>query len=363
MMAFSPFQQPKARLPRSLDRLAHRIPAPLPGMTIGFTTTNTSVDGLSNASQHDDSNEMLDKISVERLDKVVNEKICVQEKASKQNLWIAQVQNLKKGATIKKTSEITNCNVSKQRKQMIVSDDLISLDEKSTESFDPFYKFSRHRVVAQDIVPCEKGETQRRRVRFQLDEQHAAPKKGTGEKKKNILIDKRIHYSRNEIKATHAEAQKTVKAFRASQPDAVARIDRFYMEFCNIDNKKKDDFDIVEDEEKEEIMRNFLEEWAKCDVRGLEDDVTLRRTFRQDRKMAIESILAYQEKLVERYKRMNLRLTSGSAATDLMAESLRARSESTSHRARMFAMYMALGDALAATTADDENESEARLCI
>lgn len=361
-MAFSPFQQPKARLPRSLDRLAHRIPAPLPGMTIGFTTANSSIDILHNASQHDESSEMPDKIPIERLDKVVNEKIYVQEKPSKQKLWIAQVQNLKKGVTIKKTSPITNHNTYIQKKQVIVSDDLILLDEKSIESFDPFCKFSRHRV-AQESEPFQKGESQRYRVRFQLDEQQMAPKKATGEKKKNILIDKRIHYSRNEIKATYADAQKTVKAFRASQPDAVSRIDRFYMEFCNIDNKKNDDFDIVEDEEKEEIMRNFLEEWAKCDVRGLEDDVTQHRTFRQDRKMAIESILAYQEKLVERYKRMNLRLTSGSAASDLMAESLRARSESTSHRARMFAMYMALGDALAASADDEESESEARYCI
>jgi hypothetical protein len=103
-----------------------------------------------------------------------------------------------------------------------------------------------------------------------------------------------------------------------------------------------------DDEDQEEMLRDFLRDWAASNVRGLEELVTGRNMFTDTRKMAVQSVLAYQQTLREKL-----------CATEVerMADLLRARSESTSQRARIFAMYLALGDALVANSCNNE-ESE-----
>lgn len=155
-----------------------------------------------------------------------------------------------------------------------------------------------------------------------------------------------------ELKEVRESAKKRVQKFRAKHPAKVRQVDRLFGEFCSLNNKRDEqDFD-NEEEEKEEMLRAFLEDWAAFGLRGLEEDVTARRMFLEDRRMSIGSVLTYQARLKaqERNQRMLSLYTSTTqedvAILERRAELLLARSESTSHRARMFAMYMALGDAL-----------------
>ena len=153
-------------------------------------------------------------------------------------------------------------------------------------------------------------------------------------------------------------AKKKVQKFQAKHPATVRQVDRLFGELCSINNKQDDRDAFEEDEEQEEMLRAFLEDWAAFGLRGLEEEVTARKMFREDRSMATGSVLTYQERLKaqERNQRMfSLYAPTAQeylAAFEHRAELLRARSESTSHRARMFAMYMAQGDALFVASED-----------
>jgi len=179
---------------------------------------------------------------------------------------------------------------------------------------------------------------------------HRCPRTKNAPKTKSLL-EKRF-WTPHELNEMRESAKKRVQKFQAKHPATVRQVDRLYGDFCSLNNKKDEqDFD-EEDEEKEEMLRAFLEDWAAFGLRGLEEDVTARRMFLEDRRMSIGSVLTYQERLKaqERNQRMFSLYTSTTqedvATLENRAELLRARCESTSHRARMFAMYMALGDAL-----------------
>jgi hypothetical protein len=148
---------------------------------------------------------------------------------------------------------------------------------------------------------------------------------------------KRVYWSRNEVESMKRDAVQCAKAFRTKQPATVSRLKQLFEDFCwkqSIDNDYSVD---TEDEEEEEMLHRFLIDWGMSNVRGLEERVVPRRVFDQDRRMALESVLAYQQILRQ----------SGVHSQVEMAAMLSTRSESASRRARMFAMYMALGDALA----------------
>lgn len=171
-----------------------------------------------------------------------------------------------------------------------------------------------------------------------------------------------LFWSRNEVKQIRNEAQLSADSFRAKHPATAQQVGKLFEEFCSSSNNNNNSSSKArndeEDEENEEILRDFLQDWAASGVRGLEEGVTGRHMFLETRKMGVESVLAYQESLREQQKLASLYTTNALPprpyeASDRMAELLRARSESTSHRARMFAMYMALGDALVVTVNDE----------
>jgi len=178
---------------------------------------------------------------------------------------------------------------------------------------------------------------------------------------KDKKLTNKIFWTPNKLQEMRNSATKRVEKFRAKHPATVRQVDQLFEKFCSINNKKDEqDYD-EEDEEKEEMLRAFLEDWAAFGLRGLEEDVTDRKMFQEDRHMAIGSVLTYQERLraQERSERMFSLYSSNpeeeSAAFEHRAELLRNRSESTSHRARMFAMYMALGDALFVANEDQSS--------
>ena len=165
-------------------------------------------------------------------------------------------------------------------------------------------------------------------------------------------IQEQQFWTLSEIDNVRQSAKEKVQKFQAKHPATVRQVEQLFGEFCSINNKK-DELDVCEeDEEMEEMLRAFLEDWAAFGLRGLEEDVTARQVFREDRSMATGSVLTYQERLKaqERNQRMFALYAPTAqesiAALEQRAELLRARSESASHRSRMFAMYMALGDAL-----------------
>ena len=166
--------------------------------------------------------------------------------------------------------------------------------------------------------------------------------------------NQKLYWSPKDLKEAHGRAMRSIRKFQAKHPATVQQVDRIFEEICSSNNTKDEDNFDEEDEEKEEMLRDFLQDWAASGMRGLEEGVTARQMFREDRNMAVESVLTYQERLraQERSQRMSFSMYLSStpkedaATLEHRAELLRARSESTSHRSRMFAMYMALGDAL-----------------
>jgi hypothetical protein len=160
---------------------------------------------------------------------------------------------------------------------------------------------------------------------------------------KNRSFERRF-WSLDDIKGIATKSQRRAKAFRSEYPAIAKQLSRIFMETCS-HSKSKNDLLNSDDEDQEEMLRDFLRDWAASNVRGLEELVTGRNMFKETRKMAVQSVLAYQQ---------TLRDTMCVTTADRMAELLRTRSESTSHRARMFAMYLALGDALVVNTNNDE---------
>jgi hypothetical protein len=152
---------------------------------------------------------------------------------------------------------------------------------------------------------------------------------------KNKENKRRVYWTRNEVSSMKRDALHCARAFRTEQPATVRRLKQLFEDFCW---KQSSDNDYsADDEEAEEMLHRFLIDWGMSNVRGLEERVVPRKVFDQDRRMALESVLAYQQILRE----------SGVHSQTEMETMLSTRSESASRRARMFAMYMALGDALA----------------
>jgi hypothetical protein len=190
-----------------------------------------------------------------------------------------------------------------------------------------------------------------RQVRFLGSPEVVSTDTGNGvsrkQQKKNT---NRVYWSRNEVESMKRDAVQCARAFRTKRPATVNRLKQLFEDFCwkqSIDHD--DSAETAEDEEEEELLHRFLIDWGMSSVRGLEERVVPRRVFDQDRRMALESVLAYQQILRE----------SGIHSQTEMEAMLSMRSESASRRARMFAMYMALGDALAvAAFRSDEVYSE-----
>ena len=168
-------------------------------------------------------------------------------------------------------------------------------------------------------------------------------------KVKSRLLDKRTtekcFWSSKEIQRKKARSRNRANSFRMDYPATVKQLYKVFLDTCNTTSTFNRDSTCDDDEDQEEMLRDFLRDWAASNVRGLEEMVTGRNIFTDTRKMAVQSVLAYQQALRE-----NL----GAAEVDRMADLLRARSESTSQRGRMFAMYLALGDALVANSCDNE---------
>ena len=161
----------------------------------------------------------------------------------------------------------------------------------------------------------------------------------------NKRTSERRFWSRKDMERQKARSRHRANAFRVDFPATVKQLSKIFLDTCNKSSTYNKDFVYGDDEDQEEMLRDFLRDWAASNVRGLEELVTGRHMFTDTRKMAVQSVLAYQQTLKE-----NL------CATEVhrMADLLRARSESTSQRARMFAMYLALGDALVANANNNE---------
>jgi hypothetical protein len=167
----------------------------------------------------------------------------------------------------------------------------------------------------------------------------------------------RLFWSRAEVKQMKCDANQNAESFRLLNPAIAKQVGRLFEEVCSgggsssgsstsCSSGSKSD---VDDEDNEEILRAFLRDWAASEVRGLEEGVTGRNVFMETRRMGIQGVLAYQESLREQARPFGMRNTIEQTR---MAELIRARSESTSQRSRMFAMYMALGDALVVSSND-----------
>jgi hypothetical protein len=154
----------------------------------------------------------------------------------------------------------------------------------------------------------------------------------------------RLFWSESDIQKSLTKSMRRAKAFQSEHPATVQQLSRIFMDTCSQSKSRTEDHWNEDEEEQEEMLRHFLRDWAASNVRGLEDMVTGRDLFKETRTMAVQSVLAYQQ---------TLRDTMCATTVDRMADLLRARSESTSHRARMFAMYLALGDAIVASS-DEE---------
>lgn len=385
-----PLHQHVESLPRRMtsvpnDRLRTRIdPFPMGTRMVAGTTTNEEIcigrsDGLESVSN--------DKISVNIP--------CLEQKRLR---WCEEVQNLKSGS--KPTEDPL-----KVSKPFGTSYQGAKSAEPPSKGSTPFGKFKREKKSVQsppkesigELGNQEERETPKpysaslirspRRVRFQVAfsaKNRLAPDvmdisnstsstmaSSVGKKPvatislgksisnhrcppiKNKMVKKsnfeRLYWSHNEMKQTIREAQQSAESFRTKNPVSAKQVARLFEDFCSNNNKVEKG---EEDEDNEEILREFLQDWAASEVRGLEENVTGRNMFSETKKMGIGSVLAYQESLREQQKEA-LGRSSGRTHTlydsaNRMAEQLRARSESTSQRARMFAMYMALGDALAA---------------
>ena len=153
-------------------------------------------------------------------------------------------------------------------------------------------------------------------------------------------------WSRKDVELSKARSSRRATAFLADYPAIVKQLSTIFLSTCNKSSTYNKDFVYGDDEDQEEMLRDFLRDWAASNVRGLEELVTGRNMFTDTRKMAVQSVLAYQQTLQEK-----LCVTE----VERMADLLRARSESTSQRARMFAMYLALGDALATNSSNNED--------
>lgn len=168
-------------------------------------------------------------------------------------------------------------------------------------------------------------------------------------KAKSRLLDKRTNekcfWSRKDMERHKARSRHRASTFRVDYPATVKQLSKIFLDTCNKSSTYSKDFVYGDDEDQEEMLRDFLRDWAASNVRGLEELVTGRNMFTDTRKMAVQSVLAYQQTLKE---------TLCATEVDRMADLLRARSESTSQRARMFAMYLALGDALVANSNNNE---------
>jgi hypothetical protein len=170
------------------------------------------------------------------------------------------------------------------------------------------------------------------------------------------LLDKRsmerCYWSNKDIERIKVKSQFRANTFRVEHPSTIKQLSRIFLDTCNQSSTYNKEYMQGDDEDQEEMLRDFLRDWAASNIRGLEELVTGRNLFKETRKMAVQSVLAYQQ---------TLRETMCSTEVDRMSDLLRARSESTSHRARMFAMYLALGDALVVNadnheTSLDEND-------
>jgi hypothetical protein len=155
----------------------------------------------------------------------------------------------------------------------------------------------------------------------------------------------RLFWSESDIQKSTTKSMRRARVFQSENPATVQQLSRIFMDTCSQSQRTEEHCD-DDEEDQEEMLRNFLRDWAASKVRGLEDMVTGRDLFKETRTMSVQSVLAYQQ---------TLRDTMCATTIDRMADLLRARSESTSHRARMFAMYLALGDAIVANSNEECN--------
>lgn len=157
----------------------------------------------------------------------------------------------------------------------------------------------------------------------------------------------RLFWSRVEVKHMQNKAHLKATLYRSKNPAIAKQVGLLFEETCGAGSNQNTTQLDEDAEDNEEIMRSFLQDWAASDVRGLEEDVTGRNIFAESRKMGVQGVLAYQESIREKAK-----LGRCNEESNQMAELIRSRSESISQRARMFALYIALGDALVVSAND-----------
>lgn len=253
-----------------------------------------------------------------------------------QESWCAEVVKLKKDLQAPKRTLApfqhfhSMRNVSKADTVPIGS---LAVASKKSKS-DPFKQFSTsstdvEAVLVTDVKEAETADLPEvRQVRFlgtpSIDGHHET----SASAKKKRTVSKRIYWTRNEVDCMKKAALQSAKDFRSERPGAVKRLKQLFEEFCWKQSNESDDSADTVDEEAEEMLHRFLIDWGLSTVRGLEERVVPRKVFDQDRRMAQESVLAYQQFLRE----------SGLHSPPEMEAMLSARSESASRRARMFAM-------------------------
>lgn len=406
-------------LPSSLDRLA-RFPKSVPSRSPNTNNTGPSAHSRTSTTSNkipfqitpgalatDNTNHSLGNYS-----SMPTEKICIDLSPSehKKRQWCSQVESLKlqsnKSVEKKTTTAKPFGNFRKRRPTRKDSETSTKNEEPSPQKHRPEpVAVAKHepeeqsppgtiiaRKVQLNLLELKPPSGESRRVRFQLSEEipdatsvtldttistdsSGKSKRSTTFKSSKGLLDisnhgclrsksikksnsRELYWSRLELNELRHDAEQNVQQFQVKYPGTVRQVDKLFEEFCSSRNTKdEEDFDEI-DEENEEMMRAFLEDWAAFGLRGLEEEVTGRRMFLDNRSMAVGSILTYQERLRTRERNqlsMYLSPEDHAAALYHRAELLRARSESTSHRARMFAMYMALGDALFVANEDDQS--------
>lgn len=206
-----------------------------------------------------------------------------------------------------------------------------------------------------------------------LDDKHSLHKckRSTIKSSADKRFIEKCYWTKKDFDRTMARTQHRANTFRSDHPATVKQLCRTFLDICNQGtgtySKDRILHGDAEAEEQEELLRDFLRHWAASNVRGLEELVTGRNMFTDTRKMAVQSVLAYQQTLRESGSGNDTTTancnssSSNSIERDRVAGLLRARSESTSHRSRMFAMYLALGDALVANGSNNESECNSSL--
>lgn len=197
------------------------------------------------------------------------------------------------------------------------------------------------RIEKKENTSEENTNNKQQRVRFAGVHKNADKRTRVKRTKNALPWLKDVHWSRKEVEKMKQQAAKNATFFRAGNISTVHLVERLFDDFCKTNSEDIDCPQEV-DEEAEEMLNYFLRDWSASDGRGLEEMVATRNVFQEGRMMAVESILAYQQIL-----------RNNGLSSDEVSLRLRARSESASRRARMFALYLALGDALALSFADN----------